>query len=66
MIEVKKLQMLFEFGIPIQILARECRCSPSSIRNYIAGTALPSGSKQIAIKDGLKHFTDMIIAITKE
>lgn len=66
MIEVKKLQMLFEFGIPIQILARECRCSPSSIRNYIAGTALPSGSKQIAIKDGLKRFTDMIIEITKE
>ncbi len=66
MIEVKKLQMLFDFGIPIQILARECRCSPSSIRNYIAGTALPSGSKQIAIKDGLNHILNSLEIIIKE
>ena len=64
--EVRRLQMLFDFGIPIQILARECRCSPSSIRNYIAGTALPSGSKQIAIKDGLNNILSSLETIIRE
>jgi len=64
--EIMKIKKLFDFGIPISVIARECHCSPVSIRNYLSGASLPNGSKQIAMKDGLNHLLDVMIKIIKE
>ena len=64
--EVKKLKILVEYGIPVLVLARECHCSITSIRNYISGASIPNGGKQIAIKDGLNHIVDTLAQIIKE
>jgi hypothetical protein len=64
--EVEKLRRLNDFGIPVHVLARECHCVPASIQNYIKERSIPSGSKQIAIKDGLNHLLNTITQIVEE
>lgn len=64
--EVQKLKYLIDFGIQISLLARECHCAQSTIYKYINGESIPSGSKQIALKEGLNHFTETINSITRE
>ena len=64
--EVLKLKKLADYGIPVLILARECHCSVTSIRNYLSGASLPNGSKVIAIQDGLEHIIQTLEAIVKE
>ena len=64
--EVMKLKKIADFGIPINVLARECHCSSTSIRNYLTGASLPNGSKVMAIKDGLNHLLNTIEAIVRE
>ena len=64
--DVLKLKQLIDFGIPITILARECHCSPASIQNYLIGKSVPSGTKQIAIKDGLNHILNTVVQIVME
>lgn len=64
--EILKLKQLIDYGIPILVLARECHCSVTSIRNYISGASIPNGSKQIAIKDGLNHILNTLAEIIKE
>lgn len=64
--EVMKLKELINFGIPVLVLARECHCSVTSIRNYISGASIPNGSKTIAIKDGLDHLLNTMTQIIKE
>ena len=64
--EILKLKQLTDYGIPILVLARECHCSVTSIRNYISGASIPNGSKQIAIKDGLNHILNTLAEIIKE
>ena len=64
--EVLKLKKFADFGIPVLILARECHCSVTSIRNYLSGASLPNGSKTIAIKEGLNHIVQTLEAIMRE
>lgn len=64
--EVLKLKKLADYGIPVLILARECHCSVTSIRNYLSGASLPNGSKVIAIQDGLEHIIQTLEAIVRE
>lgn len=64
--EVNKLKQFENYGIPVNILARECHCSATSIRNYLSGASLPNGSKVIAIQDGLKNIVETLAAIVKE
>lgn len=54
--DILKIKRLLDLGIPMTVLARECHCSPASIQNYIIGKSIPSGSKQIGIKDGLNQW----------
>lgn len=64
--DILKLKQLIDLGIPVTVLARECHCTPASIQNYLIGKSVPSGSKQMAIKDGLSHILNAIIQIIKE
>lgn len=64
--DILKLKQLFDLGIPTTVLARECHCSPASIQNYIMGKSIPTGTKALGIKDGLRHFTEKINSITRE
>lgn len=64
--EVMRLKKIADYGIPINVLARECHCSATSIRNYLSGASLPNGSKTLAIKDGLEHILNTIEAIVRE
>lgn len=64
--EVMKLKELADLGIPVLVLARECHCSVTSIRNYLSGASIPNGSKIMAIKDGLDHLLNTITQIVKE
>ena len=64
--EVLKLKRLIDFGISIAMLARECHCAQSTIYKYINGESIPSGSKQMAIKDGLNHILNNVEAIIRE
>ena len=64
--EIVKLRRLKEFGIPVSVLARECHCSLSAMNHYINGINLPNGAKTMAIKDGLEHIFNTIMAIIKE
>lgn len=63
---VLKLRQLTDYGIPVLVLARECHCSVTSIRNYLSGASLPNGGKVIAIQDGLNHILQTIEAIVRE
>lgn len=54
--DILKLKQLLNLGIPATVLARECQCSPASIQNYIIGKSIPSGTKQINIKEGLANW----------
>lgn len=64
--EVIKLKKLADFGIPILILARECHCSVTSIRNYLSGASIPNGSKMIAIQDGLNNLINTLTQIIRK
>lgn len=64
--EVLKLKQLIDFGIQISLLARECNCAQSTIYKYINDENLPTGSKQIAIQNGLNHILSSLEAIIKE
>ena len=63
---VLKLRRLTDYGIPVLVLARECHCSVTSIRNYLSGASLPNGSKVMAIQDGLNHILSTITQIIRE
>ena len=63
---VLKLRQLTDYGIPVLVLARECHCSVTSIRNYLSGASLPNGSKVMAIQDGLNHILSTITQIIRE
>jgi len=63
---VLKLRQLTDYGIPVLVLARECHCSITSIRNYLSGASLPNGSKVIAIQDGLNHILQTIETIVRK
>lgn len=54
--EVGLLQAFVDLGISVATLARECHCAPATIRSYLKGESLPTGSKQIAIREGLQEF----------
>ena len=65
--EVEELRRLVNEALVRQdLLARLCQCSPASIQNYIHGTSLPSGSRMIAIKEGLRKYKEMINQIIEE
>lgn len=64
--EVLKLKRFADFGIPVLILARECQCSTTSIRNYLSGASIPNGSKAIGIKEGLRRIVEKLDLITRE
>lgn len=64
--EVTRLKQFADYGIPVLVLARECHCSVSSIRNYLSGASLPNGSKVIAIQDGLNHIVETLARFSKE
>ena len=64
--EVMKLKELINFGIPVLVLARECHCSVTSIRNYISGASIPNGSKTIAIQDGINHIAEIMNQIARK
>ena len=64
--EVLKLKQFADYGIPVLVLARECHCSVTSIRNYLSGASIPNGSKAIGIKEGLKNIVEKLSSITKE
>lgn len=64
--EVMKLKELADFGIPVLVLARECHCSVTSIRNYLSGASIPNGSKIIAIQDGINHIAEIINNISRK
>lgn len=63
---VLKLRRLTDYGIPVLVLARECHCSVTSIRNYLSGASLPNGSKVMAIQDGMNHILSTITQIIRE
>lgn len=63
--EVMKLKLLEEFGMPLNVMARECHCSSTSIRNYISGASLPNGSKLMSIKEGINHMAETITQIAR-
>lgn len=63
---VLKLRQLTDYGIPVLVLARECHCSITSIRNYLSGASLPNGGKVIAIQDGLNHILSTMTQIIRE
>jgi len=63
--EVIKLKQLIDFGISITLLAQECHCAQSTIYKYINGESIPTGSKQMAIKDGLNHLLSSLEIIIR-
>ena len=65
--EVLKLKKFADYGIPVLVLARECQCSTTSIRNYLSGASIPNGSKAIGIKEGLRKIVEKdILEYSKE
>lgn len=64
--EVHALRQLIDFGIPVVLLARECKCTPASIQNYISGRSIPSGTKILSIKEGFQHIKDELARIMGE
>ncbi len=64
--EIMKLKELADFGIPVLVLARECHCSVTSIRNYLSGASIPNGSKTLAIQDGVNHIAEIINHIARK
>ena len=59
-------QLVFEANVQINVLAKLCNCSPSAIANYIRGTNLPTGSKQLSIKEGIRKYKELIDQIIQE
>lgn len=53
-------RLVYEANVQTNVLAKFCQCSPSAMANYIKGINLPSGSKLIAIKEGLKKYREMV------
>lgn len=67
MLEVEILKrLIYEANVQINVLAQICQCSPSAIANYAKGSSLPTGTKQIAIKEGLKKYKELINEIIQE
>ena len=64
--EVLKLKKFADFGIPVLVLARECHCSVTSIRNYLSGASIPNGGKAIGINEGLRNLVEKLDLIAKE
>ena len=64
--EVMKLKELADLGIPVLVLARECHCSVTSIRNYLSGASIPNGGKVLAIQDGINHIAETINYIARK
>ena len=63
--ELWQLQELIEFGIPITLLARECHCTPRTIQNYLQRKSVPTGTKIMNVKDGLKRLQEKINLILR-
>lgn len=57
-IQLKRL--VEECNVQLNVLAQFCKCTPSSIANYIKGTSLPTGARLIAIQEGLTKLKEMI------
>lgn len=67
--EIEELKHLLDLNgpaVPLYILARYCHCTGASIQNYISGRSIPTGSKLIGIKDGLRAYKQTINQIIKE
>lgn len=64
--EITQLQRLYDFGIPVTILARECNCSLATMHNYIHNRSIPTGTKMLEIKNGLKQMLNKIYQIVEE
>lgn len=59
--EIEMLRRLIEEGgVPVNVLARLCQCSPTSIFNYIRKGAIPTGSKYIGIREGLIKYKELV------
>ena len=67
---MKEVEMLKHLAadakIQINVLAELCHCSPTAIANYIHDVNLPTGSKQLAIQEGLRKYKEMINRIIQE
>lgn len=69
MVEIEELKLLLDQNgpaIPLNILARYCGCTRTSIQNYIQGKSIPSGTKLLGIRKGLKEYKETINKIIKE
>ena len=59
-------RLVYEANVQTNVLAKFCQCSPSAMANYIKGINLPSGSRLIAIKQGLRKYKEMVNQIIGE
>ena len=57
--EITQLKMLIEAEMQYNTLARFCKCSPKSIKNYIDGVSLPNGEKLINIREGIAQLQNI-------
>ena len=59
--ELEILKRLVNEGhVQLNVLAEMCHCSVGSIFNYINGVSMPSGSKILNLREGLKQYKEMI------
>lgn len=53
-------------AVPLNVLARLCHCTGVTIQNYIHGRSIPTGTKMMGIKEGLRKYKEMINNIIQE
>lgn len=59
-------RLVNEANVQTNVLAKLCNCSVSAMANYIKGINMPSGSRIIAIREGLKKYREMVDNIIRE
>ena len=59
-------KLIKEANVRKDVLARLCNCTPASIQNYIQGRSIPSGTKLLSIREGLKNYKALINSIIEE
>jgi len=64
-IEILK-HLIYDAKVQLNVLAQFCNCSPSAIANYIRGASIPSGTKLIGIKEGVRKYKELINSIIME
>lgn len=53
-------RLIEEAEIPLYIIAKKCKCTPTCIQNYLHGRSTPNKTKRSTIYQGLKQYRQII------